>query len=89
MHYCSDFFSADYFFQVTYRIHVKNDNRQIIFFAHASSGQVHYFQTTFQNFIIGDVAEFGCSAVFLGVGSLNAIYTGTFQHNVRFDFYSS
>ena len=54
-----------------------------------SGGQVHYFQTTFQNFIIGDVAEFGCSAVFLGVGSINAIYTGTFQHNVRFDFYSS
>ena len=44
MYNCTYFFSADYFFQIAYRIHVENDNGQVVFFAHTSSRQIHYFQ---------------------------------------------
>ena len=65
----TNFFSADYFFQISCCIHIEYYNREIIFLAHASSCKVHHLQTTFQHFIISDIIEFCSSRIFFNITS--------------------
>jgi hypothetical protein len=43
MHKGADVFTAHYFLQVANGIHIEYDDRQFVFLAHASCGQVHHF----------------------------------------------
>ena len=57
MYQCTDVFTAHHFLQVAYSVHIEHDNRKLVFLAHASSSQVHYLETTSQNFVVSDVVE--------------------------------
>jgi hypothetical protein len=83
VHQCTDFFSLHHFFQITHCVHVKNDDGQVILFAHAGGSEVHHFQTALQHFVVGDVVELHGCRVLLRVGGVDAVHTGTFQHDIR------
>ena len=82
----TNFFSVDYFLQISCWIDIEYYNREIIFLAHASSRKVHHLQTAFQHFIISDIIEFCSSRIFFRIGGVYPVYTGAFQHYVGFYF---
>ena len=60
-----DLLRRAHFLQITYGVHVEDDDGQVVFLAHASSRKVHDFQAAFQYFVVSDVVEFRCRRVFL------------------------
>lgn len=60
------YFHRSLLFQVTYCVHVENDNGQVVFLAHAGCCKIHYFQTALQYLIVGDIVKFRSSGVFSG-----------------------
>ena len=52
-----DVFSFHYFFQVAVHVHVENVDGQMVFLAHRSCGEVHYFQAFVVDFIVCDFTE--------------------------------
>ncbi len=50
---------------------------------HAGGSEVHHFQTALQHFVVGDVVELRGCRVLLRVGGVDAVHTGTFQHDIR------
>ena len=66
-----DVFSFHYFFQVAVHVHVENVDGQMVFLAHRSCGEVHYFQAFVVDFIVCDFTELRGRGVFSG----SAVYT--------------
>ena len=81
-----DVFSFHYFFQVAVHVHVENVDGQMVFLAHRSCGEVHYFQAFVVDFIVCDFTELRGRGVFFRVGSIDTIHAGTFQHDICLSF---
>ena len=81
-----DVFSFHYFFQVAVHVHVENVDGQMVFLAHRSCGEVHYFQAFVVDFIVCDFTELRGRGVFFRVGRVHAVHTRPFKHHVGFDF---
>ena len=81
-----DVFSFHYFFQVAVHVHVENVDGQMVFLAHRSCGEVHYFQAFVIDFIVCDFTELRGRGVFFRVGRVHAVHTRPFKHHVGFDF---
>ena len=82
----TDFLTVHHPLQITHDIHVEHIDGEIVFLAHGGGCKVHYFQATIVDFVVGDFLELRGSGVFLRVGSINAIHTSAFQHDIGFDF---
>lgn len=78
------YFHRSLLFQVTYCVHVENDNGQVVFLAHAGCCKIHYFQTALQYLIVGDIVKFRSSGVFFRISCINAVHACSFQHHIGF-----
>ena len=66
-------------------MNIENVYGEIILLAHGGGGEVHHFKSKVVDFVIGNLAELSSCGVFLGVGSVDTIDTGTFEHHVGFN----
>ena len=78
MHKSADVLAGYDLLEVAHDVHVEHVDGQVVLLAHASGGQVHYTQIACQHFVVSDVGKLGGRRVFLGVGSIDAIYARTF-----------
>ena len=69
-----DVFSFHYFFQVAVHVHVENVDGQMVFLAHRSCGEVHYFQAFVVDFIVCDCIEIEADVMLKGT-RVDGVYT--------------
>lgn len=69
-------------FEIPDRIHIEDDNRQIVLLAKRSRREIHYFQSPVIYFVIRDFIELRRGRVFLGIGRVDAVDPCTFKHNI-------
>ena len=81
----SYWFAVDDFFEVAVLIHVKDIDGQSVLFRHRGGGEVHDLETAADDFVIGDLGEFRGSRVFLRIGGIDAVYSGSLEHHVGLD----
>src|SRR5574344_922958 len=82
MHQRSDVLSVHHLLEVAHDVHVEHIDRQVVLLAHCSGGKVHHLQSASVNLIVCDVAELCCCRVFLRVGCIYTIHTGSLKHHV-------
>ena len=44
MYQCTDVIATHHFLQVAHGVHVEHNDRELVFLAHAGSGQVHHLE---------------------------------------------
>ncbi len=85
MHQGAYFFALHDALEVSDGVHVEDDDGEVVLLAHAGGGEVHDLEAAAQHFVVGDVGELGGCGVFLGVGGVDAVDAGAFEHDVGFD----
>ena len=85
MHQRSDIFTTHHLFQVTIGIHVEDNDRKIVFLTHRGGCQVHHFETARIDLVVCEFRELGGRRILFRIGSIDTIYTSSFQHHIRFD----
>ena len=82
MNECSNLLAVHHTFKVANDVHVEYIDGQVVLFAHCGCGEVHYLEAAADNLVVADVVEFYGCGVFLGVGCVDAIHAGSFEHYV-------
>src|ERR1700724_206583 len=70
-------------------VQVEYDDGEVIVFAEADVGGVHYFQAESQNVHVGDVVEFLGAVHFERIGVVDAIHSGCFQNGLGLDLHGA
>ena len=71
-------FSSNYLLKVARRIHVKNNDWQIVFLAEGKGRAVHYFKPFLKDISKTDGLKLDSIFVFFRVSIIDTIYAGAF-----------
>ena len=71
--------------KVAYDIHIEDINRKVVLLAHSGGGEIHHLQALCVDFVVGNLTKLRGSWVFLRIGGLDAVYSGSLEHHVGLD----
>ena len=78
----SDVFAVHDLLEVADDVHVEDVDGEVVLLAHRCGGEVHDFQSAGVDLVVGDVGELCGGRIFLGVGGVDAVDAGAFEHDV-------
>lgn len=81
----SDVFAVHDLLEVADDVHVEDVDGEVVLLAHRRGGEVHDFQSAGVDLVVGDVGELRGGRIFLGVGGVDAVDAGAFEHDVGFN----
>src|SRR6056297_1702729 len=74
----NSFFRTDNFFEISFFIHVKNNDWSLVIATEGECCKIHNIESSAQNLIAGNSVELHGFAIFLRIGVVNTVNTGSF-----------